>query len=246
MVHIERRSRTRRGDLCRTALIACAIALPSSGGAADLPAPSPARSPAAVAPQPAAPPLEGGLTAGSFLVRGRIIGAIPVDQRSRIDLIGGRIVTPARALPDLDVSYFMTDHFAVAAQFGIVPTRTSIRNSLLGNFPVGTVWSASTTAALQYHLLPLSTFNPYVGVGVGATVPLAYQPARPLVTAIKSDPQVGPMIQVGLDYHLGGNWYANAELKQIFLPVQVAHVGPVSATVKLDMLIVGAGLGYRF
>ena len=63
---------------------------------------------------------------------------------------------------------------------------------------------------------------------------------------MKADPQLGPMIQAGFDYHLGGRWYANMDVKQVFLPTQVSRVGPVGATVKLDMVMVGAGLGYRF
>ena len=189
---------------------------------------------------------DGGLTAGSLLIRGRVVGSIPVNQQSRVEPVGGRVVTPTRVLPDLDVTYFLTDHVAIAGQAGIVPTRTRLRGSLVGDVPIGTTWSASATGAVQFRLFPCAAFNPYLGAGVGYTAPLAYQPAKPFVTVMKADPQVGPMIQAGVDYHLGGRWYANLEVKQIFLPTQVSRIGGGSATVKLDMLIVGAGLGYRF
>ncbi|MEH3145466.1 MAG: outer membrane beta-barrel protein [Methylobacterium frigidaeris] len=192
------------------------------------------------------PDATGGLTAGSLLIRGRIIGSIPVNQKSRVEPVGGRVVTPTRALPDLDVTYFLTDHFAIAGQGGILPTRTSIRGSRVGDLPVGTTWSAGVNGAVQFHVLPHDAFNPYVGAGVAYTAPLAYEPAKPFVTTMKASPQVGPMVQAGFDYHLGGRWYANFEIKHFFLPTQVSRVGPGSATVKLDMLIVGAGLGYRF
>ncbi|MDV2986209.1 UNVERIFIED_CONTAM: OmpW family outer membrane protein [Methylobacteriaceae bacterium AG10] len=188
----------------------------------------------------------GALTAGSLLVRGRVVGAIPVGQFSRVEPIGGRVVTPARPLPDLDVTYFLSDHVAVAGQVGVVSTRTSIRGSLIGDLPIGTTWSLAMTGAVQVHLFPRAAFNPYLGAGAGYTHPLAYEPAKPLVTAMKADPQLGPMLQAGFDYHLVGEWYANMEIKKIFLPPQVSRIGPGSATVRLDMLIIGAGIGYRF
>ena len=215
----------------RTGLALAALALASPGRAADM---------------PGTPAPEEGLTAGSLLVRARVIGSIPVNPFSRIELVGGRVSTPARALPDLDVTYFLSDHFALALQGGVLPTRTSIRGSVVGNLPIGTTWSASVISAIQFHFLPLAAFNPYLGAGVAYTHPLAYEPAKPFVTAMKADPQLGPMIQAGFDYHLGGRWYANMDVKQVFLPTQVSRVGPVGATVRLDMLMVGAGLGYRF
>jgi outer membrane protein len=36
------------------------------------------------------------------------------------------------------------------------------------------------------------------------------------------------------------------EIKKIFLPPQVSRIGSGTTTVRLDMLIIGAGIGYRF
>ena len=213
----------------------CGAGIPAPARAAD-PAANPASDPAS----------EGGLTAGSLLVRGRVIGSIPVGQFSRVEPIGGRVITPARALPDLDVTYFLSDHFAVAAQVGVVSTKTSIRGSFIGDLPIGSTWSLSMTGAVQFHFLPDNAFNPYVGAGAGYTHPIAYEPAKPLITEMKADPQLGPMLQAGFDYHLGGAWFANMEIKKIFLPPQVSRIGAGTATVRLDLLIVGAGIGYRF
>ncbi|BAU90189.1 OmpW family protein [Methylorubrum populi] len=216
--------------------LALAIALGLFGASAPCRAADPAADTASA----------GGLAAGSLLVRGRVIGSIPVGQSSQVEPIGGRVITPARPLPDLDLTYFLSDHFAVAGQIGVVSTRTSIRGSVIGDLTVGTTWSLSTTGAVQFHFRPGDAFNPYVGAGAGYTHPIAYDPAKPLVTTMKADPQLGPMLQAGFDYHLVGDWYANLEIKKIFLPPQVSRIGSGSATVRLDMLIIGAGIGYRF
>lgn len=184
--------------------------------------------------------------AGSLLVHARIAGLIPVDPHSRIDLLGGQVVTPARLPPDLDAAYFLSDHVALAGQVGVTATRTTLRASRVGTRPIGSTWSVSATGTVQVHAFPGAASDPYLGVGAAYTHPLAYGPARPFVTAMRADPQLGPVIQAGFDYHLGGRWYANAEIKRIFLPTQVSRIGPIGARVKLDLVIVGAGLGYRF
>jgi outer membrane protein len=50
-----------------------------------------------------------------------------------------------------------------------------------------------------------------------------------------------------VNYHLTGRWYANLDVKQIFLTT-TAHIdgGAVRAKVDLDPTVVGAGIGYRF
>jgi outer membrane protein len=202
---------------------------------------------AAEPPGPAAASLEpgAGLRAGDWLVRGRIAGSIPTESRARIDLIGGRVETPAALLPDLDVSYFLTDHVAFEAQAGAVRTRPVIRDSLVGDIAIGSIWNAAAMGLVQLHLLPGARLNPYVGIGVAASTPIAITPARG-IPDFKLKAQVSPVLQAGLDYHLGGNWYANAMVKYVFVPPQAYTIGGVKVEVDLNMLVVGAGLGYRF
>jgi outer membrane protein len=202
---------------------------------------------AAEPPGPAAASLEpgAGLRAGDWLVRGRIAGSIPTESRARIDLIGGRVETPAALLPDLDVSYFLTDHVAFEAQAGAVRTRPVIRDSLVGDIAIGSIWNAAAMGLVQLHLLPGARLNPYVGIGVAASTPIAITPARG-IPDFKLKAQVSPVLQAGLDYHLGGNWFANAMVKYVFVPTQSYAIGGVKVEADLNMLVVGAGLGYRF
>ena len=56
-------------------------------------------------------------------------------------------------------------------------------------------------------------------------------------------------MQAGIDYNFTGHWFANFDVKQIFLNAD-AHVDALGTTVKartaLDPLVIGAGIGYRF
>ncbi len=60
---------------------------------------------------------------------------------------------------------------------------------------------------------------------------------------------VGAAVQAGLDYNISGHWFANLDVKQIFVNTN-AHIdtvlGGVKAKTTLDPLVVGAGVGYRF
>ncbi|GJD84736.1 OmpW/AlkL family protein [Methylobacterium haplocladii] len=189
--------------------------------------------------------MDAGLQAGDWLVRGRLSGSIPTQRRSHIDLIGGKIDTPAAILPDFDVSYFLTDHVAIEGQAGAVRTRPAIRNSLVGDIAIGSIWNAAAMGIVQYHFLPIARLNPYLGVGVAATTPLAIEPARG-IPDFKLKSQASPVLQAGFDYRITGNWFANAMVKYVFLPRSAYELGGVKVTAEMNMLIVGAGLGYRF
>ncbi len=56
-------------------------------------------------------------------------------------------------------------------------------------------------------------------------------------------------MQVGLDYHLTGNWFANIDFKYIWLDTDASvklGTTPISTHVDIDPIIVAAGVGYRF
>ncbi|KQT78603.1 hypothetical protein ASG51_22130 [Methylobacterium sp. Leaf465] len=186
-----------------------------------------------------------GLRAGDWLVRGRIMGTIPTEQSTHIAVIGGQSKTPTALLPDGDVSYFLTDHIAIEGQAGPIRTRPKIRNSLVGDVAIGSVWNAAAMATLQYHLLPGARLNPYLGVGLAVTTPIAIDPARGIPDFTLGS-LASPVLQAGFDYHLGGNWFGNVAVKYLFVPRQSYTIGGVRVAADLDMLMVGAGLGYRF
>ena len=189
----------------------------------------------------------GGLGAGDVLVRGRIIGMIPYDQHSRIDIVGGHIDTKSMVLPDVDVSYFITDHIALDGETGILRTKIEARDTLVGRLPIAETWSVPVSLAAQYHFAPGGLLNPYVGAGINANFFFGERPAGGYVTAVKISPQTGVLLEAGLDYRLSDHWFANVEARQIFFPAHTLRNGDLGgAKVSLDTLILGAGIGYRF
>ncbi len=53
-----------------------------------------------------------GKAAGTFLIRARAIGVIPLNSSSSISPIGGTVSATAQAAPEVDFSYFLTDNVA--------------------------------------------------------------------------------------------------------------------------------------
>jgi outer membrane protein len=204
---------------------------PASG---DIPAPASA----------AEAPLTG-LRAGDWLVRARVAALLPVDETSTVGLIGGRIVTPKMVLPDLLISYFLTDHISIEGQAGVVRTRPRIVESAIGDLDIGTIWSAAAAASIQYHFLPEARLNPYVGVGASYSHAISIEPGE-RVSDFDVKPQVSLMVQAGADYQLSQNWFANAAAKYMLVPETVYEGGGATFTSDADMVFVGAGVGYRF
>jgi outer membrane protein len=190
-----------------------------------------------------------GKEAGTFMIRARAIGLIPEDNSSSISKIGGNVTATAQAAPELDFSYFLTDH--IALELIAATTRHEIRatGTAVGSFDVGSVWALPPTLTLQYHFLPHSAFSPYVGAGINVTFWYGASPANPPVTHFSVGNGVGAALQAGIDYNFSGHWFANFDVKQIFLNTD-AHVDALGTTVKahtaLDPIVIGMGIGYRF
>ena len=188
-----------------------------------------------------------GLTAGSLLLRGRVIGIFPEDSDSTITPIGGTIHVESTVSPEVDLSYFVTDHIAIEGEAGVLHSSLSANNTAFGDVSIGKVWSAPFDLTLQYHLLPHSRFNPYLGAGLNVTSYFGEQAAGGLVQNFSVDPAVGAVLEIGADYEIAGRWYGNLDVKQLLLGAH-AHInnGEVDAKDNLNPVIVAAGIGYHF
>jgi outer membrane protein len=186
-----------------------------------------------------------GLGAGDILLRGRMIGVIP-DEGSTVQPIGGKVDLSNTAMPEADISYFATDNIAFELIASTTRHTAKDNGSTSGNLDLGSVWLLPPTLTAQWHFLPNAAFNPYVGAGINYT--FFYSAHRGnSITNISYDDHVGWALQAGLDYNLGSNWFANVDLKKLFVST-TAHInnGAVTANIDVDPWIIGAGVGYRF
>ena len=121
-----------------------------------------------------------------------------------------------------------------------------MQNSALGNVDVGSVWVLPPTLTVQYHFMPHSAFSPYIGAGINVSFFYATQPANPPVTHWSMSNNVGAAIQAGFDYNFTGHWFANFDVKQIFLnsTAKVDALG-TTLTAKTALNPIGHRSGHR-
>lgn len=188
-----------------------------------------------------------GFQAGDFLIRARAIGVIPQDTSSRISVIGGHVNVTATPAPEVDLSYFITDH--IAAELIAASTRHEItaRDTALGNLDVASTYILPPTLTFQYHFLPRGFIDPYVGAGLNVSFWYDTNPAGGAVTKVGLRTVAGPALQAGFNVKLGGGLFANFDVKQIFIePEARIDGGAIVAKTHLDPTVVGAGIGLRF
>ena len=56
----------------------------------------------------------------------------------------------------------------------------------------------------------------------------------------------GAAFQIGADYEIAKNIYLNLDVKRLDLGVNVHTLGAKAGEFKVDPVLIGAGIGYRF
>lgn len=187
--------------------------------------------------------------AGDVLVRGRIIGVIPNEDQS-VSPIGGTVDIDNSVNPELDFSYFFTDHIAAELILASPPHDVYLNDSTIGGVDLGSVWLLPPTLTLQYHFDPIGRWgiSPYVGAGINYTWFYGEDVSSPVNSADYGS-SFGGALQVGADIPVSGNWFLNLDAKYVWINTDVDYetaVGHVDADVDIDPLIVGFGIGYKF
>ena len=178
-----------------------------------------------------------------WLVRLRLIDVAP--EESSVVSIGGEATADNSLVPELDISYFWTDHFATELILATSQHNIGAVGTALGDLSLGDVWALPPTLLAQYHFNPEGQFRPYLGAGVNYTFFYNDEPGD--VNSISYDNGFGLALQAGFDIGLDDNWAINADVKKLFLNTDVSiNGGAVTADVDLDPWVFGLGLAYRF
>lgn len=183
--------------------------------------------------------------AGHFQVRLRGLAVIP-DAHATVTVsgapIGGNTDVTSSFIPEIDGTYFLTDHIGV--ELIAATTKHAVHHSLAGD--VGSVWLLPPTLTVQYHFDPTGAIRPYVGAGVNYT--FFYDAHSATYAPIGFSNNFGWALQAGADVPVGdGPYFVNFDVKKLFLSTTMkAAGGVVRASADLDPWIVGAGVGIRF
>jgi len=177
-----------------------------------------------------------------WLVRAR---AVHIDTANKSDPVGGvgpanLIHVQSKTIPEVDVSYFLTPNIAAE----LILTYPQKHDVTLDGAKIGSFKHLPPTLTLQYHFTPEKTFSPYVGAGVNYT---RISKVRLLDGAgdLEND-SWGGALQAGFDVRLDRNWSLNVDVKKVQIRSDVYVGGARASKVKVDPLLFGIGVGYRF
>jgi outer membrane protein len=185
---------------------------------APAPAPAPRPEPAATAPPAASAPQSARESAGPWL-----LGASAVYSSDAGHARSGATLA-------LNAEYFITDHVAAALDMTVPRTHS---------FDGGSARLQSSTVRLNYHFLPESTWDPYLGAGVNVT---AIYEVKGVATL--DHMTAGPSVEAGFDVRLNPHWLLSAAVS--WAQVQPAASGLQGHDIRLDPVQFGLGFDYRF
>lgn len=178
---------------------------------------------------------------GPWLVRLRAVHLDPANK----DNTGLDLGINSKVIPEVDISYFFTPN--IAAELVLtVPQKQEVRSA---GTRIGSLKHLPPTLTLQYHFMPDAQVRPYVGAGLNYTrfSSVKFDPAveAALSPSIEKD-SVGLALQAGVDIPLGSNMVLNIDVKKVQIRTDIRSFGAKAGTLKVDPVLVGVGIGWRF
>ncbi|OWQ90418.1 hypothetical protein CDN99_13785 [Roseateles aquatilis] len=176
-----------------------------------------------------------------WLFRARAVNIDPANK----DSTGLGLSLSRKTIPELDFSYFITPNIATELIL-TVPQRHTIYSN---GSRIGSVKHLPPTLTLQYHFNPEGRFRPYVGAGLNYTSfsGVRFEPAieAALQPSIQKN-SFGLAAQAGFDVMLDKQWSINVDIKKLQMSTDIRSKGATVGKFKIDPLLIGVGVGYRF
>ena len=177
-----------------------------------------------------------------WLVRVR---AVHIDPADKSDPVGGagasdRLTVSSKTIPELDVSYFFTPNLAAE----LILTYPQKHDVFLDGGKIGTFKHLPPTLLAQYHFVLDAPIKPYIGAGVNYTT-LSKVDLLSGKAGLEHD-SFGFALQAGVDYAIDKKWSLNVDVKKVQIRSDVFIGGAKASAVKVDPLLIGVGVGYRF
>lgn len=189
--------------------------------------------------------------AGEFHMRVRATGVVPMEDAT-IGAIGGNVAVTNNLIPEVDFTYYFTDHLAAELILGTSKHEVVATNTALGNIDLGRVMLLPPTLSVQYHFLPTKKLNPYVGVSGNYTIFYDQGTGKGrngAVTDVDYDNAFGYGFQFGMDYKITDKIYWNVDVKKLYMNTDVTvgtNLGvTVPADVDLNPWLISTGIGFK-
>ena len=173
---------------------------------------------------------------GPWLVR---VHALSLDSANKDDT-GNNLSVNNKVFPEVDISYFFTPNLAAE----LVLTYPQKHDVKSGGTQIGTLKHLPPTLSVQYHFTELGAFKPYVGAGINYTRFSSVNILDGAATIDKNS--VGLAVGAGFDYEFMKNTYFNVDVKKVQIRTDVSVGGTNLGKFKVDPVLLGVGVGWRF
>lgn len=176
---------------------------------------------------------------GKWQVRLRAVNIDAANKGAAADAL--KLTINDKVIPEVDISYYFTPNFA-AELILTYPQKHTVR---AGGAKIGSLKHLPPTLLAQYHFTNFGAFKPYVGAGINYTRFSGVKDTAGLDWNVKRN-SFGGALQVGFDYALDKNWSLNFDVKKVYIDTDVSVAGAKVGKFKVDPVLVGVGVGYRF
>lgn len=172
-------------------------------------------------------------------------GVHAVDPKSNNgNLAGARASVDTSVRPTGSIEYMFTPNIGVDL-LAAWPFQHDVKLAGLGK--VAQTKQLPPTLGVNYHFMPDSTVSPFVGIGLNYTNFFDTKSAGALSGASVSIANSwGVAAHAGIDVKLSPKWIFTADLRWVDIESDVKVNGAKVGTAKIDPLVYGVSLGYRF
>lgn len=180
-------------------------------------------------------------------VRVGLLDLQPANKSDAIPALGvpsDAIHVNRKVFPELDVFYAFNRNIVAE----LVLTYPQKQEVTLEGTDIGSFKHLPPSLVAQYHFLPGTIVDPYVGAGVNFTWISSVHLDVPGVGNLDlKKSSFGAALNVGADVNVDKRWFLNADIKLITpLQTDVTLNGNKVTTVKVNPWLYGIGAGYRF
>lgn len=154
------------------------------------------------------------------------------------------VTTQNRWLAGLGLEYFLSHHWSTEIAVDLPQRfRLDVDNAAgAGAAAVGKFQMMPATWTLKYHFMPDAAWRPYIGAGLDVT---SLSSVRAGAYGLEHT-NVGPAAQAGFDLRLSERWFLNADVRWAQVRPDFSYQGSRLSTMRIDPLLYGFGVSYRF
>ena len=176
---------------------------------------------------------------GPWTVR---VGVHNVDPKSDsgLEVGGAELSVDSAAQLSLNLDYAFTPNLVLDV-LGAIPFKHDIE---LGGDKIASTKHLPPTVTLQYHFLPGTGIDPYVGAGFNYTI--FFDEKIDGGADLDLDDSFGLAAQIGVDFALVRDWVLGIDVRYIDIDTDASLDGAKLGTVEIAPLVYGVNLGYRF